>query len=178
MTLTVIAVAIELSIGEFSKDLEDFQMSLEAIDIESVKEKSVRRAAQEMAGMVRQAVFESSIRSPADKISPYEGGDGPPLATNEAWLVKKDGANRYTVQPHPRVRQRAVVLNFGYPGEITPKNSEFLVFEVEGQPVFAKSVEGPEATGYWQAAYQRMKNSGKFEDIIAEELNEEFEENL
>lgn len=177
MTLTVIAVAIELSIGEFSEDLQDFQMTLEAIDMESVKENTVRRAAEEMASMVRQAVFESSIKSPASKISPYESGDGPPLATNEAWMVEKDGPNRYTVRPHPQVRQRAVVLNFGYPGEITPKNGEFLRFTVEGEPVYARSVEGPDETGYWQAAYRRMQNSGKIEEIAAEELNREFEEN-
>jgi len=177
VTLTVIAVAIELSIGKFSDDLDDFQATLEAIDMESVKERTVKRAADEMAGMVRQAVFESSIKSPASKISPYESGDGPPLATNDAWIVTKDGANRYTVRPHPQVRQRAVVLNFGYPGKITPKNGEFLKFTVEGEPVWAREVDGPEATGYWQSAIQRMRNSGKLEEIAAEELNEEFEEN-
>lgn len=175
MTLTVIAVAIELSIGEFSEDLEDFEMSLKAIDMETVKRNTVRRAAQEMASMVRQAVFESSINSPADKISPYESGDGPPLATNDAWLVKKESNNEYSVQPKPEVRQRAVVLNFGYPGEITPTDSPFLVFEVNGEPVWAKSVEGPEATGYWQKAYQRMQESGKLEEIAEEELSDEFE---
>jgi len=170
-------MALEMNIGQFSDDLEDFQITLEAIDMESVKENTVRRAAQEMAGMVRQAVFESSIKSPASKISPYESGDGPAMATSDAWLVEKDGPSSYTVRPHPQVRQRAVVLNFGYPGEITPKNGEFLKFTVEGQPVWARSVDGPDATGYWQAAIQKMRNSGKLEEIAAEELNKEFEEN-
>lgn len=174
----VIAVAIELSIGEFSEDLEDFEMKLKAIDMETVKRNTVRRAAQEMASMVRQAVFESSIKSPADKISPYEEGDGPPLATNDAWLVKKKSNNEYSVQPKPQVRQRAVVLNFGYPGEITPTDEPFLVFEVNGEPVWAKSVEGPEPTGYWQKAYQRMQESGKLEEIAEEELSDEFDEKL
>jgi hypothetical protein len=166
---------INYEIGEISDDLEDFRITLRSIDMESVKERTLKRVAQEMSKMVRQAVFESSIKSPADKISPYEGGPGPPLATGDAWIVKKEGAN-YVVRPHPEVRQRAVVLNFGYPGEITPNNGEFLRFMVEGEPVFARSVSGPEATGYWQAAYQRMENSGKLEDIAGEELRREFEE--
>lgn len=177
MTLTVIAVAIEYEIGAISEDLEDFQITLRSVDMESVKERTLKRVAKEMSNMVRQAVFESSIKSPADKISPYEGGDGPPLATGDAWIVAKEGAN-YTVRPHPEVRQRAVVLNFGYPGEITPNNGEFLKFTVEGQPVWAKSVSGPEATGYWQAAYQRMENSGKLQDIAGEELRKEFDESI
>lgn len=169
-------MGIKLSIGEFSDDLDDFQASLEAIDMESVKERTVKRAAEELAGMVRQAVFESSIKSPASKISPYESGDGPPLATRDAWIVTKEGSSSYSVRPHPKVRQRAVVLNFGYPGKITPKNGEFLKFTVEGEPVWAREVDGPEATGYWQAAIQNMRSSGKLEDIAEEELQKEFEE--
>jgi len=151
------------------------ELKLEQIDMESVKKRTLKRVAQEMAGMVRQAVFESTIKSPADKISKFEGGDGPPLATNDAWIVTNEG-NNYTVRPHPKVRQRAVVLNFGYPGKITPNNSEFLKFQIDGEPVFAKEVDGPEATGYWRVAFNRMKSSGKLEDIAKEELEIEFEE--
>ncbi len=170
-------MGLELNIGQFSKDLEDFQVTLEAIDMESVKERTVKRAAQEMSKMVRQAIkAEPEITSPAVN-GPYERGKGPSMVQENAWLVEKDGANSYTVRPRPEVRQRAVVLNYGYPGEITPTNGEFLKFTVEGQPVWARSVEGPDYTGYWQAAIRRMRNSGKLEEIAAEELNEEFEEN-
>lgn len=166
---------IEYNIAEISEDLDDFQMSLKAIDMESVKENTLERIAEKMAEMVRQAVFGSSIRSPADKISPYEGGDGPPMATRDAWIAQKDG-NKWTVTPHPQVRQRAVVLNFGYPGTIRPTDSEYMRFTVNGVPTFRKEVPGPEPTGYWQAAFRRMEQSGKLTEIASEELDEEFEE--
>ena len=176
MTLTVIAVPIEYNVAEISDDLEDFQMSLQAINMESVKEQTLRRVAQEMAEAVRQAVVaEDDITSPAMN-GPNERGKGPSMATGDAWLVEKEGSNSYTVQPHPQVRQKTVVLNFGYPGEITPKNGEFLKFTIEGEPVWARSVEGPESTGYWQAAYQQMEKSGRLREIAEQELEEEFEE--
>lgn len=166
---------IKYDMFQIEKDLDNFLMSVESVDMESVKQETLRRVAEEMASMVRQAVFESSIKSPADKISQYEGGAGPPLATNEAWMVNKDG-NRYTVTPHPEVEQRAVVLNFGYPGTIRPTNAEYMRFTVDGVPVYRKEVPGPDETGYWQVAFQRMEQSGKLEDIAQEELNKEFEE--
>lgn len=165
---------INYNLFEIEEDLEEFLISIKAVDMEVVKEETLRRVAQAMASMVRQMVFESNIRSPADKISPYEGGDGPPLATNEAWKVQKDG-NRYTVRPDPRVEQRAVVLNFGYPGMIRPTNADYMRFTVDGVPVFRKEVPGPDETGYWQAAFQRLEQSGKLEKIASEELNEELE---
>lgn len=169
-------MAINFRIQNIQKDLEKMNANLEAIDMESVKERTTRRVAEKMASMVRQAVFESSIKSPASKISPYESGDGPPLATNDAWMARKTGANRYSVFPHPEVRQRAIVLNFGYPGMIRPTNKDYLRFTVNGVPTFRKEVKGPDAVGYWQVAYRRMESSGKLEEIAEEELNIEFEE--
>jgi len=167
---------IDYQLQNIEKDLAQMSTNIQAVDMESVKERTLKRVAEEMSGMVRQAVFESNIRSPASKISPYESGDGPPLATNDAWLVKKTGGNRYSVFPHPEVRQRAMVLNFGYPGMIRPTNAEYLRFTVDGVPVFRKEVEGPDATGYWQAAFQKMQNSDKLQEIANEELEAEFEE--
>lgn len=170
---------IEYDIIGIEADSKEFRMSSEAVDMESVKERTLKRIAEKMAGMVRQAVFESSIKSPASKISPYESGDGPALATikgsQPAWIVKRDSNNRYEVLPHPKVRQRAIVLNYGYPGKIEPKG-DFLRFTVNGIPVFSTEVDGPEKTGYWNAAYRRMENSGELRKIANEELDREFEE--
>jgi hypothetical protein len=166
---------IQLSVENIEKDLEEMEMNLHQIDMESVKEKTLKRVADEMASTVRQAVFESSIKSPASKISEYDSGEGPPMATNDAWIVKKDGENRYTVVPHPDVRQRAIVLNFGYPGKITADDG-YMEFNVNGTPMYRKEVEGPEAVGYWQAAFQKLQNSNKLQEIGEEELEIEFEE--
>ena len=167
---------IDYGIFEIREDLENFALSVQAVDMESVKEETLKRVASEMAEMVRQAVIaEPSITTPALN-SPYERGPGPSMATKDAWQVTKAGGNRYTVSPHPSVRQRAIVLNFGYPGMIRPTNADYLRFTVDGVPVFRKEVPGPDETGYWQAAFQRMESSDKLEQIAQEELDEELEE--
>jgi hypothetical protein len=161
---------------QIEQDLEEFKFKIEAIDMESVKEETLRRVAEEMSEFVREAVIaEPDITSPALN-SPYERGPGPSMATRDAWMVEKRGADRYIVSPHPKVRQRAVVLNFGYPGTIKPKNSDYLRFMVDGVPIFRKEVEGPDETGYWQAAYNRMEQSGRLAEIAQEELEEEIED--
>lgn len=167
---------IDYGMFEIEEDLDDLLMSVEAVDMESVKEETLRRVAAEMADMVRQAVIEEpDIQSPALN-SPYERGEGPSMATKDAWMVEKRGSNRYTVTPHPLVEQRATVLNFGYPGKIRPTNADYLRFTVNGVPIFRKEVEGPDETGYWQAAFQRLESSDKLEEIAREELSEELEE--
>jgi len=167
---------IDYGIFEIEKDLENFLFSVEAVDMESVKERTLKRVAAEMADIVRQTVIaEPKITTPALN-SPYERGPGPSMATMDAWQVSKSGANRYIVSPHPLVRQRAVVLNFGYPGMIRPTNADYLRFTVDGVPVFRKEVPGPDETGYWSAAFQRMESSDKLEEIAQDELNKELEE--
>jgi len=169
---------IQYDIGQISEDLEDFQISLRAIDMDKVKERTLERVATEMTEMVRQAVVaENDIISPAMN-SPNDRGDGPSMSTRDAWIAEKSGANRWTVRPHPSVRQRAVVLNFGYPGTITPTSSEFLWFEFQGHPISVREVEGPDETGYWQAAFQRIESSDRLQKIASEELEEEFEDSL
>jgi hypothetical protein len=166
----------DFRVENIDKDLAQMSANIEAIDMDSVKKKTAKRIAEEMSKMVRQAVFESGIKSPADKISKYSGGDGPPMVTNAAWLVRQTGPNRYSVFPHPEVRQRAIVLNYGYPGRITPNSADALRFEVNGTPVFAESVEGPDAYNYWDKAWRRIQKSKKIDDILGEELEAEFEE--
>lgn len=157
--------------------IDDFASSIDSINVDKIEKKTLKKAAHELSEMVRQAVVaEDDITSPAMN-GPYERGPGPSMATGDAWLVKESG-DSYTVEPHPQVEQRAVVLNYGYPGEITPNNSEVLKFEVNGVPVFADSVSGPDYTGYWQAAMRRFRNSGKLKRIAESELEKEFEENI
>jgi len=169
-------MAINLQITNFEKDLSRMEVDLEQINMESVKERTLKRVANELSEMARQSIVaEADIISPAMN-SPFERGDGPSLATGDAWLVTKVNNNRYRVHPHPLVRQRAIVLNSGYPGTITPNNADYLRFEVNGVPMYRKEVEGPDATGYWQAALRRLKQSNKLEEIADEELSVEFEE--
>jgi len=163
---------------EMRQDVRDFLLEIQAIDVEKVEENTVRRAAVEMSDMVRQAVIaEPEITTPAMN-SVFERGDGPSMATEDAWIVSKTGTSRYSVKPHPKVKQRAYVLNFGYPGKITPTNAEALRFTIDGIPVFRTEVQGPDATHYWAKAVQRMKNSDKLQKIGSEELQEEVEENV
>jgi len=166
----------EFSVLNIENDLEKLQLSVEAIDMEAVKERTLKRIATEMSEMVRQAVVaEPKITSPALN-SPYTRGPGPSMATRDAWVVKKDGNDRYTVSPHPKVRQRAGVLNFGYPGTITADDGGYLKFTIDGVPTYRKEVEGPDETGYWQAAYQKINQSDKLRRIANEELEDEVED--
>lgn len=171
-------MANSFKVRNIQSDLFDLSSSLEAVDMESVKIETIRRSAHAMAEMVRQAVVaEDKIKAPANFHSEYDGGPGPSMAHRNAWNVIKTG-NTYEVRPHPEVKQRAIVLNYGYPGEITPNTADVLKFNINGVPVFAESVSGPEYTGYWQAAERRFRASGKLERIAAAELREEFEEKI
>jgi hypothetical protein len=155
-------------------NLEDLDLD---ISMEEVKRRTLKRAADELAEMVAVAVrSEDDITSPGLN-SKYGRGPGPSMATKSAWVVERKG-NSYTVSPHPLVEQRAVVLNYGYPGKIRPKNADFLKFTVKGvpEPIYAKEVDGPDETGYWQAAMTNFEKSGRLEEIALEELEREAQE--
>lgn len=169
---------IDLNVSNIQHEISDFAFKLEKIDMESVKKSTAKRTAEAMSEMVRQAVVaEGDIQSPPiGGNSPYTRGDGPSMSTGAAWLVEQVGSDKYVVTPHPEVRQRAIVLNYGYPGRITPNSAEALRFTIKGVPVFATSVKGPDPTGYWQAAYRRMQSSDKLERIANDELEKEIDE--
>lgn len=146
--------------------------------MESVKRRTMKRTAEAAAEMVRQAVVaEDDIKSPASLLSEYDSGPGPSLSWSAAWQVDPVGNDRFVLNPHPKVRQRAIVLNFGYSGDITPNQADVLKFNVNGVPMYRESVSGPDATGYWQAAFQRMRSSDKLERIATGELQREIEVN-
>jgi len=156
---------IEHNFGRLSESLE--------IDMEKVERNTLKRSADALAEMVRQAVVdEDSISSPANLLSEYEGGPGPSMSRRKAWVVQRI-RNKWVVRPHPQVEQRATVLNYGYPGRITPNNADALRFTINGVPVYRDSVEGPERTRYWQAAVRRFRQSGELERIAQAELREE-----
>jgi hypothetical protein len=149
------------------------------IDTEKITRNTMRRIAEEMTEMVRVAVVaEDDIKSPASLLSPYEAGDRPQMTQKDAWQVHKVTRDSYTVRPHPNIRQRAVVLNYGYQGRITPTNADYLRFTIDGVPTFRKSVEGPDETGYWEKAIQKMEQSDKPKRIAKDELEEELDESI
>lgn len=154
-------------------NFEDLRHRLDDIDMENVERMTLKRSANALAEMVREAIVaEDDITSPADLNSIYEGGDGYPLSQRKAWVVEKSRGS-WTVRPHPQVEQRATVLNYGYPGRITPNNADALRFTINGVPIYRDWVEGPDETGYWQAALRRFRKSGELERIAQAELREE-----
>lgn len=167
---------VKFGVLRIQDELEELRFNLDAIDIDKVKQETVRSTAMVMNSMVRQTlVAEERLNIPATK-GPYESGPGPSMADKDAWIVEPVGDSEYTVRPHPQVKQRAYVLNYGYSGPITPNSADALRFTINGIPVYRDSVPGPEPTNYWQAALTRMEKSGKFERIGERELRKEIEE--
>lgn len=165
----------EFNVRQISNDLKSLDASIEAIDMEKVERETLKRAANTMSEMVRQAVIaEDNINAPAIS-GPYQRGEGPTMAQRAAWKVVEDG-NSYRVRPDPRVEQRAIVLNYGHPGRIYPDGDGPLRFYVDGAPVFAESVEAPDYTGYWQAAMRRFRNSDRLRQMAADELQKEIDD--
>lgn len=165
----------QFNVRELSSDLNKLNTSLEAVDMEKVERETLKRAAHTMSEMVRQAVIaEDDINAPAIS-GPYQRGGGPTMAQRAAWKVVEDG-NSYRVIPDPRIEQRAIVLNYGYDGRIYPDGDGPLRFYVDGAPVFAEWVEGPDYTGYWQAAMRRFRNSDRLRQMAADELQKEIDE--
>lgn len=160
-------------VRNLTEGLNDLAVSLESIDMEKVKRDTLKKSADAMAEMVRLAVVaEPNINTPASLNSPYESGPGYSMSRRNAWQVKEMG-DQYIVTPHPKVEQRAVVLNYGVSGRITPDDSDYLWFEINGVPHSVPSVEGPEYTGYWQAAMRRFQSSDKMKRIAEAELRQE-----
>jgi hypothetical protein len=171
-------MGINFKQNDFENKLKEFTEDLQSIDVEEVEKRSMKRIASEMSEMVRLAVIaEDDITSPAIN-SVWDRGPGPSMSQESAWIVKQFGETSYTVEPHPKVEQRAVVLNFGYPGTITPNNTEYMKFNLNGVPIYRKEVPGPDETGYWQAAFNNLEKSGKVEEIMEEELQKEVDENV
>lgn len=171
-------MTLELSLGNLSEEIEEFGINLSRIDVENVKKETLARTARDLAEIVAmQVVQNTEINAPADT-GPHESGPGPSMADGTrkgAWIVKRDGRSEYTVRPHPLVRKRAIVLNYGYPGEITPDNSDYLRFTVDGVPQFRKSVPGPDAANYWQAAMNELNSKDKLVKNGEIELRDEVE---
>lgn len=169
-------MTLDLGIEGLEAQLTELGASFEAVDGEDITREAARRIANEAAEMVRTAVLaEDDIITPAMN-SPYDRGPGPSMSNPNAWVVKPSGKNRFIMSPHEFVEQRAYVLNYGYPGKITPNTADYLRFYVEGEPVFRKEVEGPDPTGYWEAAFRRLESSGKAEQIMEDVLDEELDE--
>jgi len=168
-------MTIRFSTGDLSEDLDTLKAKLEKIDEDEIKRRTSKKLALEMQDLVTAAIAqEDDITSPAMN-SKYERGKGPSLVQRAAWEVEDKGGY-YSVSPHPSVRTRAIVLNSGVAGKITPNGDGPLRFEVNGVPVYAESVDGPDATGYWQAAMRRLKSSGKIKQIARKEFRREIEE--
>lgn len=170
-------------IDNLQADLIEFQEEVESINMQKVYRTTAKEAATTLAEMVRQAVVaEDKIKTPASLWSPYDSGPGPSLSERNAWMVTGDG-DQYIVKPKPKVEQRATVLNAGW-GTITPNSAPKLAFNVGGiaaDPnssnetgvVRTESVDGPDKTGYWQAALRRFEASDEFKRIGLQELREE-----
>lgn len=172
-----------ISIEEFEEDLIEFNSSIEDISMEEVKREAARRTANELVEFIKVAIkLEDDITSPSTN-SRYESGDGragkgPPLSTNAAWKVDQVGDNEFRVSPHDDAEQRVMVLNYGYPGRIYPDQKEALRFFIDGDEVFADSVEGPDPTLFWERAVKELNARNEFikqgELVLEEEIEESF----
>lgn len=150
-----------------------------AVNIEGAVAEGVLRTAEDMQEAVRQAVVaHPDIQSPANLISQYDGGPGPPMAQTRAWQVIQLGDGAYEVRPHPQVRQRAVILEFGSSSPIVPRNANALRFNVNGVPVFADSVSGIEARRYWRSALRKVMQEDRLAENIAAAVEDEFDDKL
>jgi len=162
-------------IQKFIDDVRNFKTNLIQFDVDRVKREATRQFAVEMTKMVIKTLkSHPDINAPATT-GPYESGPGPSIASREAWIVKKDSRGAYSVQPHPEVRQRAVVLNDGL-GRIEPTGDGPLRWYVNGVPRFAEFIPADKThneTRYWQTAFNSLVQSGKMEDIGVTELEAE-----
>lgn len=169
-------MTIEFSEIGLQEDLGSFNLSLESIDMESVKKRTAKAFAKEMSEQVRLAIrAEDDITSPGMN-SKYSRGPGPSLITGDAWKVTPDGNNKYILTPHPKVEKRATVLNYGYPGLITPDGDRPFQIMINGHPIYRWAVKGPDKTNYWRAAMRNLEASGEAKRIAEYELRAEIEE--
>lgn len=167
---------IDYSILQVERELDEFQFSLEQIDMEEVKEDTLRSVAMVLQSyVIQQLRAESKITKGSE--SEYEEGPGPSMFSRDAWLIQKDSDSRYRLRPHPQVEQRAFVLNRGW-GEITPNSADYMRFTVDGVPVYRESVPGPDRTQYWQQAFRKLEESGEFERVASNRLQREIEEHI
>lgn len=166
-------MGIEYSGIEIIDDLEELKFSLDSIDMEKVKRETVRISADKMSEKVRDAVIQDPTINTGGS-GPYESGPGPSMGTKDAWEVISRGNSSFIVKPHPEVEQRAIVLNDGYPGKIEPTGDSPLRFTVYGTPMFAESVDGPEARNFWRAAFQKMQQNNEVEKIGKNQLQIEI----
>jgi hypothetical protein len=164
----------EFEVRNLSEELKQLKATLNQVDEERIKKRTLKRSANVLSEIVRQAVVaEPDIESPAMN-SIYERGQGPSMGTLDAWVVDNEGKS-YSVKPDYRVRQRAIVLNYGYPGTITANDGGYMRFTIDGVPTFRKEVSGPDPTNYWQAALNRFEKEGHLERIARKELKNEFD---
>lgn len=165
-------------------DLNKLQARFEAIDPEEAGREAVRKVAEDMREEIKAQIVASGIESPARLNSEYGHGSsgtsnaprsgGPSMVRidpgGEAWHVESVGEMQYEVFPNPKVRKRAIMLEQGTVGPITPNTADVLVFEVNGVPRFRPEVSGVDAYGYWEKAARNVSADNRLDQYFLNEL--------
>lgn len=160
----------------YANQLRTLEAKFEAIDMDRVIRRGIEQTADDLREVVRtHIVAHPGIESPARLNSPYEHGPGPSMVRRPAWIVEHTGKGTFTVKPHPKVRQRAVILEYGTRDPITPQTGDYLWFTVDGVPRSVEQVSGIEPRGYWRAAMQQIESEFRLRKNLEDAYEDELE---
>lgn len=103
--------------------------------------------------------------------------DGPSMNTFAAWPVTKLSNGQYTVRPHPKVRTRAIALEFGRDPAQHASPETTMTFQVdsgEWRTITAEQMDprDPDAEFWWRPMVQRWQA----EDDTVSEVSDKIEQ--
>lgn len=163
-------------------DIESLQAELKALNIRSTADESMQEVLEDefVPFLVNKIRAKGLVGEGPDK------GDGPPLASEEAWEVIRHGNMDYTVRTTPLVSERAFYLEFGtanliFAEDVTESGSfrfESTEGPTAGQIIYPKVIRGVEEYAFFREAVQEFNASDRLVNKVGDDLVDHIQNNL
>jgi len=165
-----------------ASDIEQLQADLSTINIRDTADDAMQNVLEDefVPFLVDKIKAKGLIGEGPDK------GPGPPLASEEAWVVERNGNMDYTVKTIPVVSERAFYLEFGTANLIYAEDvTESGVFRFEstegptsGEIIYPQVIQGVDEYSFFREAVQEFQAKDRLLDQVADELVDHIQNNL
>lgn len=157
-------------------DLGDFAEDVRDVDPKAARRRAMRSAMETLLDYILEEIRSEGLfgfQTPGNR------GEGPALATRAAWEVTQVQDGVWRIKVDERVADRAVYLEFGTDGPITPNDADRLKFESQdGEMIYPKAVSGVEEYAFLRTALKRYRAENVLQNEFKNEIEREFTEAL
>lgn len=174
-----------INMARYDADYEDVQTFFSNVQNFNVK--------SEISDALKEVIRDEFIDILTDKIEEkrligrgVDDGDGPPLASSDAWEVSEVGNMNFLIKTDPRVAERAFFLEYGT-DTVTPTTADALRFKPksymsvptdEDGYIYRQEVDGVREYGYFREAVREFDTSQRVKERYEGEITDRVENAL